>query len=69
MADVLDPWLSMAEAVIRTEKCMTGLRYLLMIKIDAVLSRQDSEGVSQAKIVLEELRDTVDKIRANYWQW
>jgi hypothetical protein len=43
-----------------------GLRFLLMFKIDLFLS----EGLkSEAKKVMERLRDEADRIRRNYWQW
>lgn len=43
-----------------------GLRFLLMIKIDLLLS----EGAKdEAKKLMERLRDVADRIRRNYWQW
>ena len=43
-----------------------GLRFIMMVKIDLYLSEGKKE---KAKALMEKLRDSVDKIRKNYWQW
>jgi len=41
-----------------------GLRFMLMFKIDLLLSENKK---AEAKVLYERLRDKVDVIRRNYW--
>lgn len=42
---------------------------MLPCLIDLNLAAGEESGIQKAREQLAELRDTVDKIRGNYWQW
>ena len=46
-----------------------GLRFILQCQADLHLAGGTEEGKAKAIACLEELRDKVDIIRMNYWQW
>lgn len=43
-----------------------GLRFMLMVQSDLMLAEGKK---SEAQALMARLRDTVDPIRRNYWQW
>ena len=67
--DILLPFLEQAEQTASQDPTQKGLRFILHCLVDIHLSKGEPEDVAMAKQILERLRDTVDKIRSNYWQW
>lgn len=68
--DVLAPFLHQAnEHVEMEDENRVGLRFVRQCLIDLHLSAGVEEDTAKAKVLMEQLRDNVDKIRANYWQW
>ena len=64
--DLLAPFLNECETLTREKPEQQGLRFVMMCQIDLSLAEGETEkAVGQ----MEEMRDSVDKIRANYWQW
>ena len=65
----LETFLAQGEEQARQHPEALGLRFILQCKADLYFIGKTEDDQAKGMECLEELRDKVDKIRMNYWQW
>ena len=62
----LEPFLATQAETARQDPRQRGLRFILQCQSDMALADGDPAAATK---LMEELRDSADRIRSNYWQW